>query len=122
MWDYSFRIRCCFRISMWRAIWPSAWCVKGRAGNAVREFMTPCRRWGWRRSPRAILLDEPFSKLDAARRDEIRHWVFARVRDHRLPTLMVTHDEADARAAGGRILRLTERGTIMGLTDQEERA
>ncbi|ABE60568.1 MULTISPECIES: ATP-binding cassette domain-containing protein [Chromohalobacter] len=72
--------------------------------------------------PRAILLDEPFSKLDAARRDEIRHWVFARVRDHRLPTLMVTHDEADARAAGGRILRLTERGTVMGLTDQEEGA
>lgn len=58
--------------------------------------------------PRAILLDEPFSKLDAERRGEIRHWVFARVREHRLPTLMVTHDEADARAAGGRIVRLIE--------------
>ena len=58
--------------------------------------------------PRAILLDEPFSKLDAERRGEIRHWVFERVRDHRLPTLMVTHDEADARAADGRIVRLTE--------------
>ncbi|MCK0716252.1 ATP-binding cassette domain-containing protein [Chromohalobacter sarecensis] len=56
--------------------------------------------------PRAILLDEPFSKLDAERRDEIRHWVFERVRHYRLPTLMVTHDEADARAAGGRIITL----------------
>ncbi|MCW4152138.1 ATP-binding cassette domain-containing protein [Halomonas sp. 18H] len=58
-------------------------------------------------APRAILLDEPFSKLDAALRDEIRQWVFERVRDHHLPTLMVTHDEADARAAGGRILTLS---------------
>ncbi len=56
--------------------------------------------------PRAILLDEPFSKLDAELRGEIRHWVFERVRHYRLPTLMVTHDEADARAAGGRIVRL----------------
>jgi len=56
--------------------------------------------------PRAILLDEPFSKLDAGLRDEIRHWVFERVRHHGLPTLMVTHDEADARAAGGRIVTL----------------
>ncbi|MCK0746007.1 ATP-binding cassette domain-containing protein [Chromohalobacter nigrandesensis] len=56
--------------------------------------------------PRAILLDEPFSKLDAERRDEIRHWVFERVRHYRLPTLMVTHDEADARAAGGRTITL----------------
>lgn len=58
--------------------------------------------------PHAILLDEPFSKLDAERRDEIRHWVFERVRHYHLPTLMVTHDEADARAAGGRIVRLAE--------------
>ncbi|WP_280542670.1 ATP-binding cassette domain-containing protein [Chromohalobacter sp. 11-W] len=71
--------------------------------------------------PRAILLDEPFSKLDAERRGEIRHWVFERVRHSRLPTLMVTHDEADAQATGGRILRLTERGIAMGTTDQEAR-
>lgn len=58
--------------------------------------------------PRAILLDEPFSKLDAERRGEIRHWVFERVRHYHLPTLMVTHDEADARAAGGRIIILND--------------
>lgn len=56
--------------------------------------------------PRAMLLDEPFSKLDAALRDEMRRLVFARVRDRGLPTLMVTHDRQDAEAAGGRIIEL----------------
>ena len=51
--------------------------------------------------PRALLLDEPFSKLDPALRDEIRTFVFARARERQLPTLLVTHDEADAIAAGG---------------------
>ncbi|MDR5865536.1 ATP-binding cassette domain-containing protein [Halomonas koreensis] len=56
--------------------------------------------------PRAMLLDEPFSKLDAALRDEMRRLVFARVHDRGLPTLMVTHDRQDAEAAGGRIIEL----------------
>ena len=56
--------------------------------------------------PRALLLDEPFSKLDADRRDRVRRFVFARARADGLPTLLVTHDEADAEAAGGRIVRL----------------
>lgn len=56
--------------------------------------------------PRAILLDEPFSKLDAALRDKMREFVFAHIRMRKIPCLMVTHDEADADAAGGYILRL----------------
>ena len=59
-------------------------------------------------APRALLLDEPFNKLDAQRRDEFRDFVFRHARDVGLPTLLVTHDEADARAAGGRIVRLQE--------------
>jgi len=51
--------------------------------------------------PRALLLDEPFAKLDAALRDDIRRFVFARVRQRGLPTILVTHDPADAAAAGG---------------------
>jgi putative thiamine transport system ATP-binding protein len=54
--------------------------------------------------PAAILLDEPFGKLDAKLRDEIRRFVFGHARAEGLPTLLVTHDEADAAAAGGRIL------------------
>ena len=54
--------------------------------------------------PRALLLDEPFNRLDADLRDRFRRFVFAHAAG--LPTLLVTHDEADARAAGGRVLRL----------------
>jgi putative thiamine transport system ATP-binding protein len=56
--------------------------------------------------PGALLLDEPFSKLDADLRGRMRELVFAQARDLGLPVLMVTHDEADARAAGGPILRV----------------
>lgn len=56
--------------------------------------------------PRALLLDEPFSRLDAALRDQIRRLVFARAKARSLPVLMVTHDAADAKAAGGRVITL----------------
>lgn len=59
-------------------------------------------------APRALLLDEPFNKLDAQLRDEFRDFVFRHARDFGLPTLMVTHDAADAQAAGGRILQLEQ--------------
>lgn len=51
--------------------------------------------------PRALLLDEPFGKLDTALREQIRGLVFAEVRRRRLPAILVTHDPADARSAGG---------------------
>jgi putative thiamine transport system ATP-binding protein len=56
--------------------------------------------------PRMLLLDEPFGKLDAALREDFRHFVFDHARRRGLPTLMVTHDAADAEAAGGRTLVL----------------
>lgn len=52
-------------------------------------------------APRALLLDEPFSKLDASLRGRVRRFVFEHARRNRLPTLLVTHDPADAEAAGG---------------------
>lgn len=53
--------------------------------------------------PKALLLDEPFSKLDAGTKDAFRAFVFDHARNHALPTLLVTHDPADAKAAGGRV-------------------
>lgn len=53
--------------------------------------------------PRLLLLDEPFSKLDANLRDQTRQLVFDRARRAGLPVVLVTHDEDDARAAGGQI-------------------
>ncbi|WP_259781989.1 ATP-binding cassette domain-containing protein [Aestuariispira ectoiniformans] len=54
--------------------------------------------------PGALLLDEPFSKLDAALRDRFRRFVFDQARD--LPVILVTHDPGDAEAAGGPVLTL----------------
>ena len=45
--------------------------------------------------PRALMLDEPFSKLDASLRQRMRELVFGQVRRRRIPALLVTHDEAD---------------------------
>ncbi|MFM7330410.1 MAG: ATP-binding cassette domain-containing protein [Brachymonas sp.] len=45
--------------------------------------------------PQALLLDEPFSKLDAALRQQFRDLVFDHARKLQLPTLLVTHDAAD---------------------------
>lgn len=56
--------------------------------------------------PRALLLDEPFSKLDAALRDDLRVFIFAHVRSRGIPALLVTHDPADAEAAGGPVIAL----------------
>ena len=56
--------------------------------------------------PEALLLDEPFSKLDAALRTQIRALVFDTARKHALPVLLVTHDAADAEAAGGTVIHV----------------
>ncbi len=54
--------------------------------------------------PKALLLDEPFSKLDAALRDRIRRFTFDHATERGLPTLLVTHDPDDAAAAPGPII------------------
>ena len=54
--------------------------------------------------PRALLLDEPFVSLDSDLRQEIRAFVLERARATGLPVLLVTHDQGDALAAGGRIV------------------
>lgn len=59
-------------------------------------------------APQAMLLDEPFSALDANLREEVRQWTFAQLQEREIPTLLVTHDRADA---CGRILKL-EHGKI----------
>lgn len=56
--------------------------------------------------PCALLLDEPFAKLDPALRQDVRGFVFDHVRDRDIPVLMVTHDAADAEAAGGPVVSL----------------
>ncbi len=45
--------------------------------------------------PQALLLDEPFAKLDQALRAQVRAWVFEQVRALQIPVLLVTHDVED---------------------------
>ncbi len=56
--------------------------------------------------PRFLLLDEPLSSLDRARREEIM-LAIEHVRDVlKLPILMVTHDPAEAERIGTRVVRM----------------
>jgi putative thiamine transport system ATP-binding protein len=45
--------------------------------------------------PAALLLDEPYSRLDAALRERMRTLVLAMVRERNIPALLVSHDAAD---------------------------
>jgi putative thiamine transport system ATP-binding protein len=56
--------------------------------------------------PAALLLDEPFSKLDLALRGEMRSFAFEHIRRHNIPALLVTHDPEDAKEAGDQKLVL----------------
>ena len=54
--------------------------------------------------PEAILLDEPFSKLDQQLRSAMRAFVFEQITRMNIPALLVTHDRADA--PGGTVIEL----------------
>jgi iron(III) transport system ATP-binding protein len=56
--------------------------------------------------PRAILLDEPFSGLDAVLRAELRDATLATLAEARTTTLFVTHDAEDALQAADRLVIL----------------
>lgn len=56
--------------------------------------------------PGLLLLDEPFSGLDANLRRRVRQMVLDTARARHLPMLLVTHDHEDAEAAGGPVITL----------------
>jgi len=55
------------------------------------------------RDPRVLLLDEPVSALDTQTRARVRGELRDVLRSLELPTLVVTHDYADAAALAGRV-------------------
>ena len=56
--------------------------------------------------PQALLLDEPFSRLDKALRASFRAWVFDAVRSRNIPVVLVTHDEDDI-PPGGKLIEIS---------------
>lgn len=61
--------------------------------------------------PAAILLDEPFSKLDQDLRATVRDYTFSHIKARAIPALLVSHDLQDA-PAGGRVLRISDDGEV----------
>lgn len=60
--------------------------------------------------PRVLLLDEPFSALDAEMRLQLREEFRQRIAEFNMATLLVTHDEVEARAMGSRGYRVVQGG------------
>ncbi|HLY40655.1 MAG TPA: ATP-binding cassette domain-containing protein [Terracidiphilus sp.] len=58
--------------------------------------------------PRLLLLDEPFSALDGAASDALLARLQPWLREHRIQTVMVTHDATDAYAMGAEVALLRE--------------
>ncbi|APW47246.1 ABC transporter ATP-binding protein [Rhodoferax antarcticus] len=58
--------------------------------------------------PRVLLLDEPFSALDADLRVALREEFRARIQTAGMPTLLVTHDETEASDMADRSVRLVQ--------------
>ena len=56
--------------------------------------------------PQALLLDEPFSKLDLDLRHTMREFLFDQARLRLIPVLLATHEPADAHAANGPLVIL----------------
>jgi putative spermidine/putrescine transport system ATP-binding protein len=54
-------------------------------------------------NPKALLLDEPLSALDAALRQEMRDEIRRLQRDHAIATLHITHDQEEALSMADRV-------------------
>jgi len=58
--------------------------------------------------PRLLLLDEPFSALDASARGEARELVKTLVRNLDIPVYLITHDEVDVKALADRVVYIQD--------------
>lgn len=61
--------------------------------------------------PNALLLDEPFAKLDLELRHTMRAFLFAQAKQRQIPMLLATHEPADAVAANGQLIKLQRANT-----------
>ena len=64
------------------------------------------------RRPQALLLDEPFSSLDATLRTRVREEVNGLLREHGVTTVLVTHDQEEALSLADSVAVLRD-GTIV---------
>ena len=74
-------------------------CTSSRAASAS-AWRSPGR---WRPEPELVLLDEPFSSLDATLRGGLRREVELILRDAEATALLVTHDQEEALSLADRV-------------------
>ena len=63
-------------------------------------------------NPRILLLDEPFSSLDAATREQMRSLVRVLVDERGITALLVTHDAGDVAVLGDRVVQYEPGRTV----------
>jgi len=85
-----------------------AWPLSLSGGQAQRAALARALI----RKPRLLLLDEPFSSLDAFTRREMQDLLAGLARDLALSVIMVTHDIDEAKRLARRILNL-ENGKLI---------
>src|SRR5690606_12401552 len=69
--------------------------------------------------PRALLLDEPLTALDAKLRDTLRQEIDTLLRSLQITSIYVTHDQAEAMALGDRIV-VMEHGRVAQIGSPRE--
>ena len=72
--------------------------------------------------PQVLLLDEPFSALDAKVRKELRHWLRNLHEEMQVTTVIVTHDQEEAMEVADKIVvinagRIEQEGTAAQIYD-----
>jgi len=69
-----------------------------------------------------LLLDEPFSALDALTRSDLNTWLRDAATRHGWTILLVTHDQAEARFLSHRIIELSARpASVVGVSTAKDR-
>jgi ABC-type sulfate/molybdate transport systems ATPase subunit len=84
----------------------------GRLSGGERQRVALARALA--RRPRVLLLDEPLAALDAHTRRTVRDELAGELRSLGIPTLLVTHDFADATALAQRVAVIVD-GTLRQL-------
>jgi len=100
------------------AVTPAEWLARCEVGRLARrrpatlsggEAQRVALARALAMEPRVLLLDEPFSALDADLRHGLRETVRRLVGEAGIPTVLVTHDAADAAALATQTIRLPDR-------------
>ncbi|MFI6347418.1 ABC transporter ATP-binding protein [Streptomyces sp. NPDC050560] len=128
------------RLLPWERVWRNVTLglrgpgLRGRAVAALAEVGLAARADSWPatlsggeaqrvalaralvRTPRLLLLDEPFGALDALTRIRARRLVAGLWEEHRPAVLMVTHDVEEALLLADRVLVIGDRAVAVGHT------